>query len=375
MKIGILTGGGDVPGLNACIKAVVNRAVSAGHTVMGIRRGWTGLLNINPDDEENSAQWLIPLDQQAVYNIDHSGGTLLRTSRLNPSKVTPNRIPPFLQSTSGSADPNKTFDFTAHILKNLEYLEIDVLILIGGDDVLNYGYRLHTEGVPLIAIPKTMDNDVFGTDYCIGFSTAITRSVNFINNLRTSISSHERIGVIELFGRLSGETSLIAAYLAGVDRAIISEVPFDPQQLAVYLMADKQKTPQNYAIMTISEGASMLGKQTPDNVTGIGAVTKETLKKITGENIIYQQMAYLMRSGTPDATDLMVSLNFANMAMDLISQTQYGYMMALKAGKYTNVPLQTIVQGVKRVDIDELYDVDAYRPKVRHVIHKPMFLY
>jgi 6-phosphofructokinase 1 len=230
-----------------------------------------------------------------------------------------------------------------------------------------------------------MDNDVFGTDYCIGFSTAVTRSVNFIHNLRTSAGSHERIGIIELFGRNSGETSLIAAYLSGVDRAIISEVPFDPEKLARLIMEDKRNNPSNYAMITISEGAQMIGDKVveygePDayghrKLGGIGIVTGDVLKKLTGEHILYQQVAYLMRSGAPDSVDLMVGFNFANMAMDLIVERQFGRMVAIQKGVYTNVPIETVSQGVKRVDVDELYDVDQYRPKVRHVNGKPMFLY
>ena len=271
------------------------------------------------------------------------------------------------------------------MLKNLELLGIDVLIPIGGDDTLSYGHRLHTEGFPIVAIPKTMDNDVYGTDYCIGFSTAITRSIDFIHNLRTSIGSHERLGIIELFGRNSGETSLISAYLAGVDRAIISEVPFDPEKLATYLMEDKKNNPSNYAIMTISEGSTMIGGKIIEygqadayghkKLGGIGAITGDAMKKITGQNIIYQQVAYLMRSGAPDSIDLMVGFNFAHMAMDLIQEKQFGQMVALQEGKYTCVPANILSEGIKRVDVDELYDVDAYKPRVRHVNHKPMFLY
>jgi 6-phosphofructokinase 1 len=385
MKIGILTGGGDVPGLNPCIKAVVNRAIEAGHSVLGIRRGWSGLLHYNPDDEESGRKCLFPLDKQVVRTVDRSGGTFLHTSRTNPSKVVGLETPQFLREPDWHPDENDCRDFTPHVLKNLEHLGIEVLIPIGGDDTLGYGHRIHTEGVNIIAIPKTMDNDVYGTDYCIGFSTAVTRSVNFTHNLRTNIGSHERIGIIELFGRNSGETALISAYLADVDRAIISEVPFDPEKLARLLMEDKISNPSNYAIMTISEGATMIGGKIIEygqadayghkKLGGVGAITGDALKRITGENIIYQQVAYLMRSGAPDSIDLMVGFNFANMAMDLIQNNQFGRMVALNDGKYTDVPANILSEGVKRVDVDELYDVEAYRPKVRHVNGKPMFLY
>jgi len=385
MKIGILTGGGDVPGLNPCIKAVVNRAIDEGNTVLGIRRGWKGLLNHNPADEASAQKWLLPLDKQVVRTVDRTGGTFLHTSRTNPSKVKPIDIPDFLREPDWHPEADDVRDFTPHVLKNLELLELDVLIAIGGDDTLSYAHRLHTEDFPVVAVPKTMDNDVHGTDYCIGFSTAVTRSVNFIHNLRTNIGSHERIGIIELFGRNSGETSLISAYLAGVDRAIISEVPFDPEKLATLIMEDKHNNPSNYAMMTISEGATMIGGKIIQygqadayghkKLGGIGAITGDALRRITGENFMYQQVAYLMRSGAPDSVDLMVGFNFANMAMDLIQEKNFGRMVALRDGKYTDVPANILAQGVKRVDVDELYDVEAYRPKVRHVNGKPMFLY
>ncbi|MBN1993440.1 MAG: 6-phosphofructokinase [Anaerolineae bacterium] len=385
MKIGILTGGGDVPGLNPCIKAVVNRAVEEGHTILGIRRGWRGLLNFNKNDDAGAKTWLLPLDKQTVRTVDRTGGTFLHTSRTNPAKVKAGSIPEFLRKPGWNPESRECLDFTPHVLKNLEHLGVDVLIPIGGDDTLSYGHRLHTEGFPIVAVPKTMDNDVHGTDYCIGFSTAVTRSVNFIHNLRTSVGSHERIGIIELFGRNSGETSLISAYLADVDRAIISEVPFDPEKLAQLLKQDKNNNPSNYALMTISEGASLIDGNILERgaedayghkkLGGIGAITGDLLKKLTGENIIYQQVAYLMRSGTPDSVDLMVGFNFANMVMDLIAQKKFGRMVALREGKYTDVPANILSQGVKRVDVDELYDINAYRPKVRHVSQKPLFLY
>ncbi|MEZ4731087.1 MAG: 6-phosphofructokinase [Caldilineaceae bacterium] len=235
MKIGILTGGGDVPGLNASIKAAVHRAIDDGHEIVGIRRGWAGLLHLDRDNSQSLEKYIIPLNKSIVRTVDRTGGTFLHTSRTNPSKVKNSDVPDFLRDPEhleAEAKDQSLRDFTPHVLKNLEFLGIDILIPIGGDDTLSYGQRLHNEGFPVMAIPKTMDNDVYGTDYCIGFSTAVTRSVQFIHQLRTSTGSHERIAVVELFGRNSGETSLISSYLAGVDRAIISEVPFDPERLA-----------------------------------------------------------------------------------------------------------------------------------------------
>ncbi|RIK56315.1 MAG: phosphofructokinase [Chloroflexi bacterium] len=388
MRIGILTGGGDVPGLNPCIKAVVYRAVDEGHEVVGIRRGWGGLLELNTDDQESIAHNTIRLDKNVVRTIDRTGGTFLHTSRTNPGKVRPKDVPDFLKDPEhpdAEANDPRPRDFTPHVLKNLEYLGIERLIPIGGDDTLSYGERLHSEGFPVIAIPKTMDNDVYGTDYCIGFSTAVTRSVQFIHQLRTSTGSHERIAVVELFGRNSGETSLISSYLAGVDRAIISEVPYDPELLAELVMQDKRANPSNYAMVTISEGAHMVGGKVVQygeqdayghqKLGGIGQICGEALKKITGEDIIYQQLSYLMRSGAPDALDLMVAVNYANLAMDLITTGVSGRMVALRDGTYTHIPMSTVTSGIKRVDVDELYDAKQYRPKVRNVLGKPMFLY
>jgi ATP-dependent phosphofructokinase / diphosphate-dependent phosphofructokinase len=388
MRIGILTGGGDVPGLNPCIKAVVYRAIDEGHEVIGIRRGWGGLLNLDPNNPDLITANTVKLDKNTVRTIDRTGGTFLHTSRTNPGKVRAKEVPDFLRDPdhpeAEESDPRPR-DFTPHILKNLAHLKIDRLIPIGGDDTLSYGERLHSEKFPVIAIPKTMDNDVFGTDYCIGFSTAVTRSVQFIHQLRTSTGSHERIAVVELFGRNSGETSLISSYLAGVDRALISEVPFDPERLGELVMEDKRANPSNYAMVTISEGAHMIGGKVVEygetdayghrKLGGIGEITGEALQKITGHNIINQKLSYLMRSGAPDALDLMVAVNYANLAMNLIISGESGRMVALRNGTYTHIPMNTVTSGSKRVDVEELYDSEQYRPKVRHVMGKPMFLY
>jgi ATP-dependent phosphofructokinase / diphosphate-dependent phosphofructokinase len=381
VKIGILTGGGDVPGLNACIKAATLRAREEGHEVVGIRRGWAGLLECDPDDPETIERNIVDLTPAEVRTIDRSGGTVLHTSRTNPARVRVADEPSFLR-TEGAQGP---VDHTPHVLKVLDRLGIDAMVPIGGDDTLSFALRLHEEGVPVVAIPKTMDNDVHGTDYCIGFSTAITRTVIFIHQLRTSAGSHERLAVVEVFGRYSGETSLVSAYLSGVERAVISEVPFDVERLADKLMADKRANPSGYAMMTISEGASMVGGEAVQTgmadayghlkLGGIGQITGEALREITGEGIIYQQVGYLMRSGSPDSLDLMVAINYAVMAADLVIERTFGRLVALRNGNYTNVPLPVLRQGVKRVDVAALYDVEGYRPKIRHVDGKPMFLY
>ncbi len=383
--VAVLTGGGDVPGLNPALKALVNRAVDAGCRVLGIRRGWGGLLNYNREDPAAFEKNIIHLDRQVVRTVDRTGGTFLHTSRTNPGKVKSGDVPEFLRGADYDPQSKEKLDFTGHVLANLAHLEIDALIPIGGDDTLSYAERLHREGFPVVAIPKTMDNDVYGTDYCIGFSTAVTRSVHYIHNLRTSAGSHERICIVELFGRNSGETSLITAYLSGVDRALISEVPFDVERLAALLTQDKKGNPSNYAMVTVSEGASMTGGQVIEygqedayghkKLGGIGMATSDAIKRLTGSDIIYQQLSYLMRTGTPDSLDLMVAMNYANMAMGLITEGMSGRMVALQGGTYTHIPLSSIMQGLKRVDVSELYDTDEYRPKVRHVLGKPMFLY
>jgi len=384
--IAILTGGGDVPGLNPCMKQLVNRGIDAGYRVLGFRRGWAGPLFYHLDDSGPQPTQVLDLDKSMVRTVDRTGGTFLHSSRTNPSKVTPDSLPPFLRSEiEPLAEGQEWVDLTPHVLSVLEHLGIDLIIAIGGDDTLSFAARIHQDGFPTIAIPKTMDNDVFGTDYCIGFSTAVTRSVSFIHALRTSAGSHERIAVIELFGRNSGETSLVAAYLAGVERAVISEVPFDPKKLARLLVKDKRENPSNYVMMTISEGARMIGGDVveygkPDayghkKLGGVGEVTAEMLRELTGENTLYQRLSYLMRAGEPDSLDLMVAINYANMAMDLIERGATGRMVALQSGVYTHVPIGRKTEGTKQVDVGELYDLEEYRPKVLHTLGKPMFLY
>ena len=275
-----------------------------------------------------------------MRTVDRTGGTFLHTSRTNPGKVKAKDVPEFLKG-QGQGESDGPFDFTNHCMTVIDRLGLDWLVPIGGDDTLSYGERLAREGVPVIAVPKTMDNDVFGTDYCIGFSTAVTRSVQFINQLRTSAGSHERIAVVELFGRNCGETSLLAAYLAGVDRALISEVPFDVERLAHYVVNDKAANPSNYAMVTVSEGAHMLAGSVEERgeqdayghrkLGGIGMVTGDMLKQLTGEDIVYQQVSYLMRSGVPDALDLMVAVNYANMTLNLIDRHEPGRMVVAPA--------------------------------------------
>lgn len=384
-RVAILTGGGDVPGLNVAIKAVVVRAAAYDIEVVGIRRGWMGLLGINPGDAETVRGLTVPLNIDSVRTIDRTGGTILHTSRTNPGNVTDDEVPSFVAEGDHVPTAGGTVDCTKHILKVLEFLEIDAIIPIGGDDTLSYAVRLNKEGVQIVAIPKTMDNDVFGTDFCIGFSTAVTRSVDAIHALRTTTGSHERICVVELFGRNSGETSLIAAYLADVDRAIISEVPFDVERLIGFLVSDRSRNPSNYAIMTISEGAHTVGGTVTETgiedayghkkLGGVGYVLSQQVKERTGINVIYQQLAYMMRSGAPDSLDRMVAVSYGSLALDQIAMGHRGRMVALQQAIYTTVPLDMVIAAKKQVDVTALYDVETYRPKVRDTLGKPMFLY
>jgi 6-phosphofructokinase len=384
--IGILTGGGDVPGLNPCIKAVVTTALEEGYRVKGIGRGWAGLLYYNLDEPSTFEYYVRDLAAKDVRTVDRTGGTFLHTSRTNPERLPADRVPDFLKNSrwGRKVDDKGTMDYTDYVVNIIERLGIDTVVPIGGDDTLSFGVRLHKEGVPILAIPKTMDNDVFGTDYCIGFSTAVTRSVEFITNIRSTAGSHERIAVVELFGRHSGETSLISAYLSFVDRAVISEVTANLEKLAGFLMEDKRSNPSHYAIMTISEGAKFEGGDIVERgemdmfghrkLGGIGLILAEAIKRLTGEDVLYQQLAYLMRSGAPDSLDRMVATCYGHLAVQLIKHGKTGRMVALNEGRYTSVPVDTMASGQKRVDVDKFYDVENYRPKIKEYIGMPMFL-
>ncbi len=383
MRIAMLTGGGDVPGLNPAIKAVVNRAVDAGHEVIGIRRGWYGLLYYDPDDPASHDECTMPLDRHVVRTIDRTGGTVLHTSRTNPSRVSPSAAPNFLEP--GELGEGGLYDFTDHVLRVLDHLKVDVLVPIGGEDTLGYGARIHREGFPVVSIPKTMDNDVPGTDYCLGFSTAVTLSVRAIHQMRSAVGSHERIAVIELFGRRSGATSLFAAYLSGADRCLIPEVPYDIKAVASFLLDDRAANPSNYAVLTVSEGAQEAEGEIVETGTadafghrklgGVGQQISRQLRAMTGVNTMNQQISYLMRSGPPDTMDLMAAFNYGNLAMDLIEEGKFGHMVSLQQGRYTYVPADSPAQEARTVDVDAFYDVEAYRPRVKQALGKPMFLY
>ena len=366
MRIAVLTGGGDVPGLNPCIRSITLSALDRGWQVTGFRRGWQGFLEIEPGDPDSVGRHTIPLDREAVRGIDRRGGTMLHTSRTDPRTV-------------------EGGDRTGHVLRVLESLKIDAMITLGGDGTLRFSAHLAAQGFPVISIPKTMDNDVFGTDYCIGFSTAITRSVDAINALRTTAESHERIAVVELFGRRSGETALLAGFLAQVDRTVIAEVPADLDELIPLLVADRKSRPARYAMCVISEGAQLKGDDaakgdrqlsaTQRHAEAVGGRLARAIEDRTDEGTIVQQLAYLMRSGDPDALDRMVGFAFGGLAIRKIEMGETGRMLALRDGNYTHVPIDTLLGGTKTVDIATLYDPALYRPKLTHVEGMPMFLY
>jgi 6-phosphofructokinase 1 len=385
-RIGILTGGGDVPGLNAAIKAFVYRLLDGDqHEIVGLRRGWASLINIIPDPSADNSAWILPLTRYNTRAIDRTGGTILHTSRVNPLVLKAEQLPRHLQGEKGDADEGGRFDMTNAALRVLDFLELDALAALGGDGTLTFARVLHDRGVPVVAIPKTMDNDVYGTDYCLGFSTAVTRSVMFINDLRTSAGSHERFLVVELFGRHSGETCLLASYLSGADRALIAEVPFECERLYGMLEADKRDNPSNYAVVAVSEGAQIIGTGTIESgeadafgnrkLGGIGGVLSDFLEKRGRDKVIYQRLAYLMRSGAPDSLDQLVANNYGSLAADLLRRGDVGKMVAVVDGRYTAVPIEVGGVAKKRVDVERFYDVENYRPKVADVMGMPMFLH
>jgi ATP-dependent phosphofructokinase / diphosphate-dependent phosphofructokinase len=365
MRIGVLTGGGDVPGLNACIRSIVMNADDRGWQVVGFRRGWEGVLAIDPADSATVAANSLMLSREGVRGIDRMGGTMLHTSRADP------------RTAPGG-------DATAHVLQVLDRLGVDAMVTLGGDGTLRFSAHLAAQGVPVISVPKTMDNDVFGTDYCIGFSTAVSRSVAAINALRTTVESHERIGVIELFGRRSGETALLAGFLAQVDRTIIAEVPADLDTLLPLLAEDKSSNPAHYAMCVISEGATIGGAGADFELSkpasergdaGIGHRLGQAITARLDSGTVIQELAYLMRAGEPDAMDRMVGLAFGALAVQLLEQGETARMVTLTDGNYGHVPVDTLLGGTKRVDVEGLYDRSTYRARLMRVEGMPMFLY
>ncbi|GAA6157793.1 6-phosphofructokinase [Pyruvatibacter sp. HU-CL02332] len=376
LRIGILTGGGDVPGLNPAIQQVTREACARGWDVVGIRNGWAGLLGINPDDDTTRASRLMTLDPQTTRGIDRFGGTVLHTARLHPDTVREADMPDFLEA-SATYDERRWADMTSHILRVIEHLQLDVIIPIGGDGTLSYAARLGEEGVPVLAIPKTMDNDVQGTDVCIGFPTAITRSIQTVHDIRSTASAEESIGVIELMGRHSGETALMAGHLGSADRTAIAEVPVDVAALSELLWNDLSAGGEAGAVMVVSEGAQLVGIDADTAATpartdkfgnkrlgGVGEVLARDLTQRLGVPAFSLQLAYLMRAGAPVSQDSMIARAFGTLAVELIASGQTGRMTALQEGKYTSVPVSRTGEGAAQVDVDRYYDAKAFKPRI-----------
>jgi len=386
--IGILTGGGDVPGLNPAIRAVTIRAMREGYNVIGIRRGWAGLVDTIRDKNADNSNNFQPLTEEVVNRAGRTGGTFLHTSRTNPSKVKLDRVPEHLRDKYN----DKTNDVTEEILKNLDFIGLDYLIPIGGDDTLSYGVRMYKEGVKVVAIPKTMDNDVPGTDYCIGFSTCVTRTIELANSLRTVAGSHERLMVLEVFGRYAGFTAMLPTMAGASHRCVIPEFKFNIERLAELLMLDRQYNPSHYSVVLVSEGAMFEGgemvfqDQTTDafghaKLGGIGDLVSANLKDFTAKynngrsvDIVNQKLGYLVRCGDPDAIDSIVPMAYGNLALDLILKNVHGRLVVLKNGRYDNIPVDIVTSTKKTVNVDRFYNRDRLRPKFESFEMTPLFI-
>jgi len=374
--LAILTGGGDVPGLNPAIRAITIRALREGYRVIGIRRGWAGLVDYVPDGAADNSGNIQELDEADVNRAGRTGGTFLHTSRTRPSHLPRERVPAHM---SGYTD--KVNDVTKDVLKNLAHLGVDVLIPIGGDDTLSYGKRLHDEGVHVVAIPKTMDNDVYGTDYCIGFSTCVTRTIELTHRLRTSAGSHERFLVIEVFGRYAGFTALLPTMAGAADRCVIPERPADLEQLTELMVYDRNRNPSRYSVVLVSEGATIAthdGMSFESEETdmfghrklgGIGDKIAAALKEYSPKynngrriDVVNQRLGYLVRSGDPDALDSIVPMAFGNLALDLILKKQYGRLVSIHKGFYDSVPITNVTSEKKVVDVKKYYNTERLRP-------------
>jgi 6-phosphofructokinase 1 len=385
-RIAILTGGGDVPGLNAVIKSVVYRATDAGFDVIGLRRGWEGLTHVRPGAPEGrESDYIRPLDRANTRTIDRTGGTVLHTSRTNPRKMPAKALPPWLSDDDRAryAVGDGIYDLTPLVLDHLGQLAIDVLVTIGGDDTLSYAQVLADRGIPLVAIPKTMDNDVQGTEYCIGFSTAITRAKESINRQRTTLGSHERIGVFRIFGRDAGFSALYTAYVTS-GRCVIPEAPYDLDALASLLAADHAANPSHYAFVITAEGAIWQGASIPDvgdadafghrHKANVGEALAHELRARTGIETLASELTYDLRSGEPDSVDSMVATTFANVAMDLILDGTTGRMDAIQDGKYAHTSLPDPALGPRRVDVPVMYNAERFRPRYDGKLGDPMLL-
>jgi 6-phosphofructokinase 1 len=386
--IGILTGGGDVPGLNPAIRAVTVRALREGFRVLGIRRGWAGLIEIDRD-RKNGSEYVIDLTEEVVNKVGRTGGTFLHSSRTRPSHVPQTALPDHLRDRY----TDDVSDLTKEVLANIEYLGIDTMVPIGGDDTLSYGVHLHEQGVPVIALPKTMDNDVPGTDYCIGFSTCVTRTIAMTHALRTSAGSHERFLVIEVFGRYAGFTALLPTMAGAANRCVIPEHPFDIEHLCELLSRDRDKNPSNYSVVLVSEGATFTGESEMvysdhekdmfghKKLGGVGDRVARALRDVSPKfnngrriNVINQRLGYLVRSGDPDALDSVVPMAFGNLAMDLILDGVSGRLVNVRNGRYDNVPIDVVTSRKKVVDVGKFYNTDRLRPKYTRFEGAPVFI-
>ena len=387
-RIGILTGGGDVPGLNSVIKTVVYRGSEIDCEVIGIRRGWEGLTHVNLEDPASRARYILPLNRENTRTIDRTGGTFLHSSRTNPQKM--KKVPPVVanqtfpsKETTKKGVTSTVFDVTSQVLKNVETLGLDYLVAIGGDDTLSYAARLDSEGVKVVAIPKTMDNDVQNTEYCIGFSTAITRATESIERQRTTIGSHERIGVFRVFGRDAGYTALYTAYVNSI-RCCIPEYKVDLKKLIGLLVKDKQNNPSAYSLVILSEGAEWEGYTVREygeaaayghrKKASVAEDLAEEIKQLAGEETMVSDLTYDLRSGSPDFVDRMVAATFAGMAMDAIQKGEHGRMMAISAGCYAAVQIPDPQLGPRKVDIQTMYNTERYRPFYADKLGLPIFL-
>jgi 6-phosphofructokinase 1 len=386
--IAILTGGGDVPGLNPAIRAVTIRAIREGYRVIGIRRGWAGAIEIIRDkDADNSNNYQI-LTEEIVNKAGRTGGTFLHTSRTRPSHVPKDRIPDHLLDTYNQ----ELNDLTPEVLQNLAFLGVDYLIPIGGDDTLSYAVRLYQEGVKVVAIPKTMDNDVPGTDYCIGFSTCVTRTIQITNNLRTSAGSHERFLVLEVFGRYAGFTAMLPTMAGAANRCVIPEYKFEIEQLTELLSEDRRRNPSRYSVVIVSEGSMFRGGemvfQSGDldayghaKLGGIGDLVSVKLKELSPNynngktvNVINQRLGYLVRGGDPDAIDSIVPMAYGNLALDLVLAGVHGRLVVLQHGRYDNMPIEVVVSSKKLVDVDKHYNTERLRPHYKRFAMQPLFI-
>ncbi len=386
--IAILTGGGDVPGLNPAIRAVTIRALREGYRVVGLRRGWGGLVDVIREKDADNTNNFQELTEEIVNRAGRTGGTFLHTSRTNPSRMKPADVPEHLKDKF-NAERN---DLTAEVLKNLDFLGVDYLVPIGGDDTLSYAVRLYREGVHTVAIPKTMDNDVPGTDYCIGFSTCITRTIALTNSLRTIAGSHERFLVLEVFGRYAGFTAMLPTMAGAANRCVIPEFKVNIDHLTDLMSMDRMRNPSRYSIVLVSEGATFEGGEmvfenhTTDayghaKLGGIGdaiaAAMKATSPKFNGGktvDVVDQKLGYMVRGGDPDAIDSIVPMAFGNLALDLLLKGEHGRLVVLKNGRYDNMPLDVITATKKVVNVAEFYDTDRYRPKYENFEMKPQFI-